>query len=102
MFDRSSVPFDPRQIQATFESASFKVCPLCGNLCVDGAHDCFVCGWAGTFEHDKSLVDLKLRDLVRRCPELEGLLGPPSFARRAKSAVFRALRAFRRRLDVSV
>ena len=102
MFDRSSLPFQPYQVQTCFETASFKVCPLCGNLCLDGAHDCFVCGWAGTFERDKKLVDLKLRELVRRCPELEGLVVPQTWAHRARSAVFRAIRSLRKRLDVSV
>lgn len=103
MFERPSAATPPFQVQTSFEIGSFKVCPLCGNLCLECASDCFVCGWEGSFDHDRGLIALKLRELVDRCPDLEGLVAvPPTLGRRIRWAVYRALRAFRKRLDVRV
>ena len=100
------VPFgsarsNPENLRRRYGDGDLKVCPLCGTLNVDEARECFVCWWSGGFDTNPVHVEIKLFELVERCPELVGLLGEaPRPASRVRLALRRLWRRLRSRLDV--
>jgi len=46
------------------------ICPLCGAVNAVENTECFVCRWAGNFDHDREHIEEGLSDLFVRCPEL--------------------------------
>lgn len=86
-----------------YKVQGLKACPLCGTLTTEDAPECFVCRWAGEFEHDRRVIDVKVKDLVHKCPELSGLLErAPSWTERGLLAVRRVWSRLRARLDIHV
>lgn len=70
-------------------------CPLCGAVNASSNDECFVCTWAGAFEHEPEMIEEGLADLLDRCPELEDVIlenDSPSKSRAVR------VRAFLKRL----
>ena len=58
---------------------SLKRCPLCGAVNARSNGECFVCRWAGHFDHNPAHVEEGLSELLTRCPELaDAILKPPT------------------------
>ena len=58
---------------------SLKRCPLCGAVNARSNGECFVCRWAGNFDHNPAHVEEGLSELLTRCPELaDAILKPPT------------------------
>jgi len=51
-------------------ASSLKCCPLCGAVNALTNHECFVCRWSGLFDHDATVIESALSELVIKCPEL--------------------------------
>lgn len=84
-----------------FSVRGLQVCPVCGTLTTDEAVECHVCCWYGKFNTDRGLIELKVAELVKRCPELEGMVetrrGP---IERLKMVVWKCWVRLRLRLDI--
>ncbi|MBS1722053.1 MAG: hypothetical protein JSS66_03480 [Armatimonadetes bacterium] len=95
-------PSNHDALRRKFNAGVLKVCPLCGTLNVDEAEECFVCWWHGEFDSNPVHVEIKVAELVARCPELHGMLtGPVSIGDRLRFFWRRAVLRFRSRLDVT-
>lgn len=101
---RKWVPLPASQtVRGRYSVGVLKVCPLCGTLNVVESEECFVCSWTGTFDTSPALIDLKVTELVGRCPELAGLLEhTPSSWERARIVWAKWARRLRRRFDIRV
>ncbi len=78
--------------------SNLKRCPLCNALNARANDDCFVCGWAGRFDHDPFRIEESLIRLIYQCPELD-----QEIPRVPKKPTWlqRALSRLRRHVDVS-
>ena len=93
----------PGSARRLFGERGFKVCPVCDTLTTEDAEECHVCCWFGSFVMEPALVDLKLAELLRRCPELAGMMDVRlSSIERLRVAVGKLWLRLRLRLDISV
>ena len=76
-------------------------CPLCGAVNSNGNAECFVCSWAGAFEHETVAIEEGLADMMGQCPELlETLeLDPEPEMSRVQQFINRL---FHRRIDIRI
>ncbi len=102
MIQRWDAARDSESLRRRFAAGTLKVCPLCGTLNVEEASECFVCWWAGEFERSSAVVDLKICELVERCPELVGLMKPAQRSGRVIQFFRRLVCRLRNKLDVFV
>lgn len=90
-------------LRRKYTTGVLKVCPVCGTLNVQDVQECFVCWWHGEFDSDPMHVQVRLADLVARCPELVGLLEEPPKRFGKVAYVFKRMwYRLRSRLDISV
>lgn len=102
MIRRWGTPSDKGAVRRHYSTGVLKVCPVCGTLNVEDVQECFVCWWHGDFDSDPVHVQVRLRELVSRCPELIGLLEqPPKPVGRLVLAFRRVLNRIRAKIDVS-
>lgn len=71
------VPTTPLVLRTHRAGGHFKVCSLCGALNIRENDECFVCRWHGDFDGNQALVELKLIELLRTCPEIDVLPSTP-------------------------
>ena len=101
MIQRWDRPSDKNELKKRFGSGLLKVCPVCGTLNIEDVQECFVCWWHGDFDTDPLNVQLRLTELVSRCPELIGLLEePPKPTSRFVLTLRRLWSRFRSKLDI--
>lgn len=94
---------DKGALRRRYSSGVLKVCPVCGTLNVEDVQECFVCWWHGEFDADPLHVQVRLAELVSRCPELIGLLEqPPRPLGRIVLWLRRLWMRAKARIDVSV
>jgi hypothetical protein len=63
--------FDMRgEGQLKLVTETLKVCPLCGAVNALANDACFICAWAGQFDHDPEHIEAGLEELLLSCPEL--------------------------------
>jgi hypothetical protein len=88
--------------QRRLAAESLKRCPLCGAVNALTNGECFVCRWAGSFDHDPEHVEEGLSELLIRCPELaDAMMEKPTTGQRIRNWAYRFFRRFaRRKLDV--
>ena len=81
---------------------SLKRCPLCGAVNARTNGECFVCRWAGGFDHNPSHVEEGLNELLTRCPELaDAIIEHPTRLQRIQNWFRRTItRIGGRRIDV--
>ena len=91
----------PREGSRCVAAGHLKRCPLCGALNSLHNHECFVCRWSGSFDHDRESIDAGLTELLDKCPELAGAMSDPLTTRRPfKRTLFHWFGSlFRRRVD---
>jgi hypothetical protein len=71
---------------------SLKRCPLCGAVNARANGECFVCRWAGGFDHNPEHVEEGLTELLTRCPELaDVMIDAPSRIERIRAWVRRTI-----------
>ncbi len=102
MINRWVRPQGKKEIEGRFIDVSLKVCPICNTITVSSCRECFVCWWHGEFIYDNDLVEMRLRDLVSKCPELIGLLdSSPKPWTKLKWMWHRMSSIWRQKLDVN-
>lgn len=100
--NRRQTSLHPREPQLKlFSVKGLQVCPVCGTLTTDEALECHVCSWYGKFCTDRGLIELKVAELVKKCPELEGMVEVRrGLMDRIKAAVWKGWVRLRLRLDI--
>lgn len=98
------IPTTPSHIRRRLAVGEFKVCQLCGTLNVRQNCECFVCRWHGEFDTNSALVEIKLYELLDRCPELTDVMYEHQSERIGfwKALSEAILAPFRRRIDLQV
>ena len=65
-----TTPTTPLILRENMAAEHFMVCPLCNGLNLKENEECFVCGWHGDFDFNSALVEMRLFEMIRACPEL--------------------------------
>lgn len=93
--------YQSQRRQGRLPLARLKRCPLCDSINARANRECFVCGWAGKFDHDLQAIAEAMDFLVEQCPDIYPDVMPYSFPRLTVRDQARALWArVRRRLDI--
>ena len=65
--------------QLRLVAETLKVCPLCGAVNALTNEECFICSWAGRFDHNPDHIEAGLEELLLSCPELaEAMIESPT------------------------
>ncbi len=78
---------------------NLKACPLCSNLNLKAAGECYVCGWAGRFDKRGIQIDAGIQALQERSPELLDVLCSAACPQRKSLRLGALLRALFVRVD---